>query len=141
MPKKKSLVVDGHARMWPRAVFEKFDFGHRRTKGTLAREIDFLDRAGVYILYRDDEPHYIGQAERLGKRLWAHARQTNGPYYHFWNFFSAFAIADKTHRDEIEGILIASMPTANGAKPRLKRQAIPREVCMLLREMYGRARG
>ena len=133
----KAKVVDGYARMWPRTIFERSDFPDEHRKSALAREIAFLEGGGVYVLYRDDEPYYIGQADRLVWRLWAHARQTNDPYFHFWNFFSAFAIQSKTQRNEVEGILIASMPTVNGAKPRLVREPIPKEVAKLLRAAYS----
>jgi len=73
----------------------------------------------VYILYRDDKPYYIGKAERrMAQRLWDHAILTHDRYFHFWNFFSAFAVSDKKHRNELEGILIAAMPTANSARPK-----------------------
>jgi hypothetical protein len=43
-----------------------------------------------------------------------------------WNFFSAFAVDDSKQRDELEGVLIAALPTANnGAKPRLKKARLP----------------
>ena len=88
-------------------------------------------------MYRDDEPHYIGQATRLRKRLWRWAKNPASRYFHFWNFFSAFAVEDKALRDELEGILIACMPTANSMKPKLQREPMPKEVSDLLRRIYG----
>ncbi len=127
MTVKRGSIVTGYARLWPREVFGR---------GTLERqELKFLDDAGVYILYRDDRPYYIGQAKKLHSRLWSHAIQADGRYYHFWNFFSAFAVADKGHRDELEGILIAAMPTANSAKPKLQREKMSRAVRDLLRRI------
>jgi hypothetical protein len=111
MAAKRGSIVTGYARMWPREVFGR---------GTLEKEeLKFLDGAGVYILYRDDRPHYIGQAKRLHGRLWSHAIQAESRYYHFWNFFSAFAVADQKRRDELEGILIA----ANSQQRQAKTQA------------------
>jgi GIY-YIG catalytic domain-containing protein len=124
MAAKQGVIVTGYARMWPREVFGR--------ESHLRKDLTFLDVAGVYILYRDDRPHYIGQAKKLHRRLWSHAIQAEGRYYHFWNFFSAFAVADQKHRDELEGILIAAMPTANSAKPKLKRQKMPKGVRALL---------
>jgi len=50
------------------------------------------------------------------------ATKPSSPHFHHWNFFSAFAIDDPAKRDELEGILIAALPTANnGSKPRLKK--------------------
>ena len=49
MAAKRGVVVDGYARLWPRGVFQKFEpFFGKRTKGTLARELEFLSREGVY---------------------------------------------------------------------------------------------
>jgi len=67
-------IVGGYARMWPREVF--FRFPALKSAGTkrkiaLAKDLDFLEKPGVYILYRDDEPYYIGQATKLRDRLWA----------------------------------------------------------------------
>jgi len=76
----------------------------------------------------------------LRNRLWAHARKPASRYYHFWNFFSAFAVEDKKQRDELEAILIAAMPTANSAKPKLQREKMPNEVAALLHEIYGHSR-
>ena len=56
-------------------------------------------------------------------------------YYHFWNLFSAFAISDPSGRNDLEAILIAAMPTANSAKPKLNRMKLPPPVATLMREM------
>ena len=137
MPREK--IVSSYARVWPREVFEKFPPPDGRGKQTImAKAVSFLDGPGVYILYRDDEPYYIGQAKRLRSRLWRHAIRPEGRYYHFWNFFSAFAVSDQRLRNELEGILIAAMPTANSAKPKIQREKIPPVVRKLLREIYRR---
>jgi hypothetical protein len=125
--------------MWPREVFDttvETDTGRKRL---LARTLDtILQKPGVYILYRDDVPHYIGQATRMRSRLLEHANNPNMRHYNFWNFFSAFMIEDKKHRDQIEAILIAAMPTANSARPNVERQRLPKEVIELLREIRRR---
>ncbi len=94
-----------------------------------------LKMAGIYILYRDDVPHYIGQATPLFRRLYAHAYKPKTRYYNFWNFFSAFVVEDKERRNEIEAILIAAMPTANSAEPTLSREDLPQQIVDLLREI------
>src|SRR5271170_4715899 len=117
----KQIIVSGYARMWPREVFGKFPplkGAASKRKKIMAKGLRFLEGPGVYILYRDDEPYYIGQATKLRSRLWGHAIQAESRYFHFWNFFSAFAVPSPRHRDELEGILIAAMPTANSAKPK-----------------------
>ena len=50
--------------------------------------------------------------------------------------FLAFVIKTKSLRNEIEGVLIAAMPTANGAKPRLKKARIPDVVSRMSRDIY-----
>ncbi len=123
------IIVSGYARMWPREVFGLV--GNK----TMAKNLDFLTKSGVYILCRDDTPYYIGQATKLRTRLRGHAVKAESRYFHFWNFFSAFAVSNPSHRDELEGILIAAMPTANSAKPRLQQERMPNEVRDLLKKI------
>ena len=61
MAAKQGTIVTGYARMWPREVFGK--------AGLKKEILDFLENPGVYILYRDDKPYYIGQAKSTGMSL------------------------------------------------------------------------
>ncbi len=134
MALSKNLIVDEYARMWPREVFDCLIPNESgRSRRLLARGLDLVNQPGVYVLYRDDIPYYIGQAAKLLQRLWAHAGSSGGRYSNFWNYFSAFVIRDPKMRNEVEGILIAAMPTANSAKPRLKRAKFPRAVSQMVR--------
>jgi predicted GIY-YIG superfamily endonuclease len=113
--------------------------GRSSTGGlNLARGFDILGKPGVYVLYREDVPYYVGQTTKLRKRLYAHAVMPDTRYFNFWNFFSVFVAEEKKHRDEIEAILIAAMPTANSAKPKLEKQNLPKEVCAMIREIRRR---
>ena len=113
--RKRGEIVFEFAKMWPREVFDI-----REGKRLVFRHEPELRKPGVYVLYRDDHPYYIGKtSRRLFERIWNHANQPKDKYYHFWNFFSAFVVEKKKYRDEVEGILIAAMPTANSANPRL----------------------
>ena len=123
----KEIIVSGYARMWPREVFGKFP----PLKGAASKRKEVMAK-GLRFL---EGPYYIGRATNLRSRLWSHAIQAEGRYFHFWNFFSAFAIPNRKHRDELEGVLIAAMPTANSANPRVQREQMPREVRDLLRNM------
>ncbi len=89
---------------------------------------------GVYILYKNEEPYYIGQATKLKTRLRYHAVKAEGRYFHFWNLFVAFVVPDRDHRNELEGVLIAAMPTANSARPKLEREKMPKAVRDLLKK-------
>ncbi len=134
-----NVMVSGYARMWPRAVFYTKalnpESGRERSLG---RELEFLQRGGVYVLYRDDTPYYVGKAEKLRRRLHLWATEPSSPHFHFWNYFSAFAVDDPKRRDELEGVLIASLPSANnGSKPKLKSAGLPKEVKDLLRHAYS----
>jgi hypothetical protein len=120
--------------MWPRAIFDRFDTSGNRKKA-LVKAFEVLGKPGIYVLYRDDVPYYVGQATRLHSRLRRHALRPDGRYYNFWNFFSAFVIEDPKSRNAIEGILIAAMPTANGAKPRLSKEKMPKKVKDILQEI------
>jgi hypothetical protein len=134
----KKIIVSGYARMWPREVFGLFPAlkgAASKRKKSLAGGSEFLTKPGVYILYRNDTPYYIGQAAKMRARLRMHAAKAESRYFHFWNFFSAFAVPNPRHRNELEGILIAAMPTANSAKPKLQREKMPKEVRDLLKRI------
>jgi hypothetical protein len=97
-----------------------------------------LNVPGVYILYRDDEPYYIGKTSKpLIKRLSTHALKPNSRRYNFWNYFSAFEIAEPSHRDEIEAILISAMPTANSSRPKFERKMLDRRAARLLNNVQA----
>jgi hypothetical protein len=127
MARKRPTVVTEAAQMWPRWVFD-FD-GWRDVK-------ERLKHPGVYVLFRDDEPYYVGQTNRkLFRRVQSHATNPRGRYFHFWNYFSAFVVPNAKHRDEVEGILIAAMPTANSATPKIHRIHLPKNVTALMKKL------
>jgi hypothetical protein len=112
--RKQSVIVTEYARMWPRVAFEL-----TLNPGELyAKEAQIFAGLGVCILYRDDHPYYIGKANNMLNRIRGHAINVQDTYY-FWNYVSAFAVPNSAKRNELEGILIAAMPTtANGAEPK-----------------------
>jgi hypothetical protein len=127
LTKKRPKVVKAAAQMWPRIVF---DFDGKATVKECLRE------PGVYVLFRDDEPYYVGKTKnKLFWRLHHHANKPTARYYHFWNYFSAFVVLNPKHRDEVEGVLIAAMPTANSATPKIKRIHLPKNVSQLMRKI------
>lgn len=131
MVKTKVKIVEEYARMWPRELFDMIE-----NNKLLLNSISDLKRPGVYILYRDEHPYYIGKTKgSLFNRLHKHANVSADRYFHFWNYFSVFVVPDKSHVDEVEGILIASMPTANSAVPRIKQIRLPSRVVRIIREM------
>jgi hypothetical protein len=131
MAAKRNGIVTGYARMWPREVFDA-----RIGKQLVASQLDFLKEKGIYILYRDEHPYYIGKSsDSLFGRLRSHANVPYTPYYNFWNLFSAFAVPDQKGRDELEAILIAAMPTVNSAKPKLTKMKFPRPVLRLVKKI------
>ena len=133
-----SKLVGGFVRMWPRAIFTNSaePTGQRGKAPMIARTIDELNDPGVYILYRDDRPYYVGQASNLRKRLRSHANSVGSLRGYFWNYFSAFVVKDKNQMDEVEAILIAAMPSVitNGAKPKLHRVPMSPTMRNLMRE-------
>jgi len=98
----KNQILGQHARMWPREVFYRIipKEKHRQPKTgkrqqrLMFRTIELLKEPGVYVLYQDGVPYYIGQAKRLRGRLWRHACVPDSRYYNFWNHFSAFVVED-----------------------------------------------
>lgn len=117
-------IIKGYARMWPREVFDV-----RKNGDHLDEVKDLLKSPGVYVLYKDEEPHYIGKTNRkLWMRILEHTR-SNDKLFNFWNFFSAFEVpGEERDRDEIEAILIASMPTANSSNPKFQPIPLPKQV-------------
>lgn len=128
LPSLKSKIR--YARMWPREIFDH-DLKFLRDE----KQLVVLGEPGVYVLYRDDVPYYVGQAKKLRSRLWQHAANPSTRYYNFWNFFSVFVPDDSSRLSEIEAILIAAMPTANSAKPKLAKEKFPLTVTKLLRKI------
>ena len=126
----RKAIVSKYARMWPREVFDVME-----DKKLNIKRFPELKSPGVYVLYRDEYPYYVGKTKRpLFSRLHDHANKSTDRYFHFWNYFSVFLVPDPRHIDEIEGILIASMATANRAVPRLEEIRLPSELGKILRE-------
>lgn len=132
MNRKKTNWKTGHiVRMWPRALF------HMRKGKKVLRAA--LKSPGVYVLYRDDRPYYVGKTRNpLIRRLGGHALKPNWRRYNFWNYFSAFDIKDETHRNEIEAILISAMPTAaNSSRPKIPPMRSNRDAARLLNDVQA----
>lgn len=131
-------IVMEYARMWPREMFYKLGpNASGKGKNVLGyKGLEVLNQPGVYVLYRDGVPYYVGQAATLRRRLWEHSCSPATRYHNFWNHFSVFIIKSPPLRNQIEGVLIASMPTANGAKPKLKRAKLPDMVSKMSRDIY-----
>ena len=109
--------------------------GDQHKAKLLVNELGLLRQPGVYILYRDEQPYYVGRAtDTLFKRLHAHANKATDGYFQFWNRFCAFVIRNPSHIGPVEGILINAMPTANGAKPRMSKIRLPLKIVKRLRE-------
>jgi hypothetical protein len=127
---KPKFKASQFLRMWPRALFHMKD-------GKVILEAN-LGEPGVYVLYRDDVPYYIGKTgTTLLKRLRNHALKPNARRYNFWNYFSAFHIKDSDHRDEVEAILISAMPTANSSQPKFVRARLNRRAAKLINDMQA----
>jgi hypothetical protein len=115
-------IINDFISMWPREVWDVMADG----KGTLyLKTFRPLRQAGIYVLYRDETPYYIGRANMLYKRLHDHANKSTDRYFNFWNFFSAFVVSNNKYLPDIERILIAAMPTANSSMPKMNRIKMP----------------
>lgn len=129
--KATGRIIAEYAYMWPRNVF--YLKKHAQLLPSLR---DRLNHPGVYVLYREDHPYYIGKTSgKLFNRILTHSHESGGRYYRFWNYFSAFVVRDRKRIGEVEGILIAASPTANNARPRIKRIRLPREVALYLKKI------
>jgi hypothetical protein len=127
---QKTKPITMYAKKWPRQLFNCRD-GRR----LVVKQIDMLSEPGVYVLYKDDEPYYVGKAKMLRRRLRVHANRPTDRYYDFWSSFSFFVVNDPTIRSQLEGALIAAMPTANGARPKFKKAKLPPYLSRLLHEI------
>jgi len=102
-------IAEKYVRMWPRRLLQI-----EEAEDSLRSE---LSRPGIYILYRDSTPYYVGKADNLYRRLCDHS-DIDTMYGNFWNMFCAFVVGESEFRDQLEAILIAAMPTANRAHPK-----------------------
>lgn len=121
-------IVTKCAQGWPREIFDILD--GRRLPESIRK---LLRDPGVYILYKHEAPYYVGKTGRpLFNRIWDHANATRDKWYGFWTHFSAFIVKNADQRTEVESILIAAMPTANSAAPRITPMQLPREITRAL---------
>lgn len=144
-PRKRVWTNVKFIRMWPRAIFTTPGpaQGKPGKPRSIASSIAELEKPGVYVLYRDDQPHYVGQTKgKLPSRLRSHATNIGSVRGYFWNYFSAFVVEDKRQIDGIEAILIAAMPSvlSNGASPRLERHRMGKPTRDLLRNIRSTGR-
>ncbi|MBZ5610351.1 MAG: GIY-YIG nuclease family protein [Acidobacteriia bacterium] len=122
-----------YARMWPREVLYQ-------DRETLRSDPEFkiLGKTGVYVLYREDVPYYIGRGKNLRSRLWVHANVPRARNYNFWTHFSVFVPNDPERHKEIEAVLIAAMPTTrNNAQPDMINVPFPKKATELLRVRHS----
>ena len=93
-------IINDFISMWPREVWDVMADG----KGTLyLKTFRPLRQAGIYVLYRDETPYYIGRANMLYKRLHDHANKSTDRYFNFWNFFSAFVVSNNNICQTLNG--------------------------------------
>ena len=142
MTKKTAVapkLVEKYARLWPREVFDYITSEPGKRAEYLAKQLPILRQPGVYVLYRDDMPYYVGKASNwLWHRLHVHARKPGGRYNNFWNYFSVFVIHDPGQRDAVESILIAAFPRVNSAKPKIDREPMPKKAIEMWRQSRDR---
>ena len=124
-------MVNKFISMWPREVWDITDEGERTL---FLKQLAPLKKPGVYVLYRDEVPYYIGRATVLFRRLHDHANKSTDRYFNFWNFFSAF-VSEEKYLADIERILIAAMPTANSSMPKMDRVRMPEFVGKRIRDV------
>ena len=116
-------LVKEFVRLWPREVFNM-----KRGKKYNEELKNLLRKPGVYILYREDVPYYVGQAVNLFTRLKVHAMKPESKRFNFWTHFSIYFV-QKRYIDDIESILINAMPSvANDSKPKQLRMKLPKEI-------------
>jgi hypothetical protein len=78
MAREKSPLVERYARLWPREVFDYVVEKKPKQAVYLAKQLDILQQPGVYVLYRDDVPYYIGKAGGMALDSVVFTRTTPG---------------------------------------------------------------
>ncbi|MGC1461019.1 MAG: GIY-YIG nuclease family protein [Terracidiphilus sp.] len=135
----QTRIVKKFIRMPPRAIFDTQEVGRL---GSIARNIkELTENPGVYILYRDDVPFYVGKAEKsLFNRLHDHANGVSSNRSYFWNYFSAYILKDRHYIADLEAILISAMPSVimNSSRPNLDKMRKGKSTIKLMREMRKR---
>ena len=116
--------------MWPREVYNIKD-GNKHLESVRQ---ELRQKPGIYILYQNEKPYYVGQAKNLWNRIRNHATNQNAKHYHLWTHFSAFILSDTQHINELEGFVIAAFDTAtaNSSKMRMKRILLPKDAAKRL---------
>jgi hypothetical protein len=125
-------MIERFISMWPREICDLREVGQR---SLFIKGFPELNEPGVYVLYRDEHPYYIGKAQKLFNRIHDHANKSTDRYYNFWNFFSAFVVTNEKHSAEVEKILIAAMPTANSSMPRMSKVNLPKDIVARMRRI------
>jgi len=100
----EARMIKDFISMWPREVWDVTEEGK---KSRYLKTFRPLREPGIYVLYRDEVPYYIGQARVLYKRLHDHANKSTDRYFNFWNFFSGFVVYYEKYLRDVERILIA----------------------------------
>mgnify|MGYP001576441823 FL=1 len=117
--------------MWPRELY----YLRERNRPLEGLRTALHKKCGVYVLYRDDHPYYVGKTKKsLWRRIRDHALNRKDRYFNFWNYFSVYVVPDGRHIDEIEGVLITAIGvTANSANPKIHRIPLPDDAVKILR--------
>jgi hypothetical protein len=79
----KTQIVKEYARMLPREVFYHLT-PNASGKGKNihpVKGLELVNEPGVYVLYRDGIPYYVGKTNKLRYRLWAHACVWRQPFF------------------------------------------------------------
>jgi hypothetical protein len=133
--KTDQTMINAYIRMWPRQVYN-LKIGNKHLE-SIRQELH--QKSGIYILYRNGTPHYVGQARNLWRRIRNHTINQNAKHYHHWTHFSAFILSDIEHMNELEGLIIAAsgLGIANSARHRMKMILLPKDARKALSKFGG----
>lgn len=128
--KSAKTMIKSYVRMWPREIYTIKD----RNKPLDSVRKELRQKPGIYILYQNGQPYYVGQAKNLWNRIRNHAMNQNAKHYHLWTHFSAFILSDTQHINELEGLIIPAFGSgiANNSRRRMKRILLPKDAAKRL---------
>ncbi len=93
--KKASRLIRAYAEELPGTVLEVF---WKEFKGLLKEK-----KAGIYVLYKDGTPYYVGKASNLPGRLKDHTRDRLKKK---WDAFSFYAVGRAGYSKHLESLLL-----------------------------------
>lgn len=134
------MLIQSYGLFWDRDKVDwnpgggnqRLMLGRRNSKQPALRLADVWNQKGLYVLYSNTGPYYVGIAEKLGKRLHDHTKDNHRRNWVRFSWFGFHPLTDQSHKlnlpdpgikpgaasvdvliGDMEALLIKSMGTFN----------------------------